>query len=229
VDRDAYLAHVDGIVFGEDPRQGYFRGDTFVHPGLRFQLRLPSGWKAQNGARALVAASPQEDAAFQLVSAGRLSPEEAARKFFSQEGIRPAQAEGLARGQPSARAFEATTEQGTIRGLVTFVSHQGQTFALLGLAPAERFAAHEATLRQTLESFGPLSDPAAAAVTPARVELVKLPRDMTLERFASEYPSSVPLEVVAIVNEAQPADTLRAGATVKRIVGGPGGAAAARR
>lgn len=229
VDRDAYLAHVDGIVFGEDPRQGYFRGDTFVHPGLRFQLRLPSGWKAQNGARALVAASPQEDAAFQLVSAGRLSPDEAARKFFSQEGIRPAQAEALAGGQPSARAFEATTEQGTIRGLVTFVSHQGQTFALLGLAPAERFAAHEATLRQTLGSFGPLADPAAAAVTPARVELVKVPRDMTLERFASEYPSSVPLEVVAIVNEAQPADTLRAGATVKRIVGGPGGAAAARR
>ena len=152
------------------------------------------------------------------------------KEVKSGKGLRAAQGDASARpGQPSARAFEATTEQGTIRGLASFVSHQGQTFALLGLAPAERFAANEAALRQTLGSFGPLADPAAAAVSPARVELVKVPRDMTLERFAAEYPSSVTLEVLAIVNEAQPADTLRAGATVKRIVGGPDGAAAARR
>ena len=124
VDRDAYLARVDGIVFGEDPRQGYFRGDTFVHPELHFQLRLPSGWKANNGAAALVASSPEQDAVFQLASAGKLSPDEAARKFFSQEGVRAAAGEG------STRGFEAQTEQGVVRGVVSFVSHQGRTLAL---------------------------------------------------------------------------------------------------
>ncbi len=224
VDRDAYLARVDGLVFGEDPRQGYFRGDTFVHPELRFQLRLPSGWKANNGAAALVAVSPEQDAVFQLASAGKLSPEEAARKFFSQEGVRAA-----AGAEGGARGFEAQTEQGVVRGVVSFVSQQGHTLALVGFAPAEKYAARDGTFRQVIQSFGPLADPAAAAVQPARLELVKVPRDMPLERFAAEFPSSVPVEVVGIVNEAGNADVLRAGTTVKRIVGGPPAAAAAQR
>ncbi len=231
VDRDEYLAQVNGITFGDDPRQGYFRGDTFLHPGLRFQLKLPSGWKAHNGASALVAASPQQDAVFQLAGAGKLSPQDAARKFFSQEGVRPAGVEaGGGAGLPAtASYFEAKTEQGVVRGIVSFVAHQGQTFALVGFTPAERLPSYDATFRQVLGSFAPLNDPAAAAVQPARLELVKLPRDMTLERFAAEFPSSVPVEVLAIVNEAKPGDTLRAGTTVKRIVGGPPAAAAARR
>lgn len=228
VEREAYLARVDGMVFGEDPRQGYFRGDTFVHPELKFQLQLPAGWKASNGAAALVAASPEQDAAFQLASAGKLSPEQAMQKFLSQEGVRAGEGGGVS-GLPAARYFEAQTQQGVVRGIVSFVSHQGRTFALIGFSPAERLASREATFRQVIQSFGPLADPAAAAVEPARVELVKLPRDMTLEGFASEFRSSVPVEVLAIVNEAKPGDTLRAGTTVKRIVGGPPAAAAARR
>jgi predicted Zn-dependent protease len=230
VDRDTYLAHVNGIVFGDDPRQGYFRGDTFVHPELRFQLRLPSGWKARNGATALVAASPKQDAVFQLAAAGKLSPEEATRKFFSQEGVRSAGTQvGRVSGLAAAASyFEAQTEQGVVRGIVSFISHQGRTFALVGFTPAERLPAYDTTFREVLASFAPLADPAAAAVQPARVELVKVPRDMTLERFAAEFPSSVPVEVLAIVNEAKSADTLRAGTTVKRIVGGPPPAAAQR-
>ncbi len=229
VEREAYLARVDGIVFGEDPRQGYFRGDTFVHPQLRFQLQLPHGWKASNGAAALVATSPEQDAAVQLGSAGKLSPAEAMQKFLSQEGVRAGADGGGVSGLPAARYFEAQTQQGVVRGIVSFVSHQGRTFGLIGFSPAERLASREATFRQVIGSFSPLADPAASAVDPARVELVKVPRDMTLEQFASEFRSSVPVEVLGIVNEARPGDTLRAGTTVKRIVGGPPAAAAARR
>jgi predicted Zn-dependent protease len=104
---------------------------------------------------------------------------------------------------------------------VGFVSHRGHTFAIVGFAPTEKFAAHDATFRQVLASFGPLTDPAAKAVQPARVELVKVPREMTLEAFQAEFPSSAPLDVVATVNGVDPKGSLRAGQTAKRIVGGP--------
>src|SRR5688500_990233 len=41
VGRSEYLRQIDGITFGEDPRQGFFQGGTFYHPDMRFQLQFP--------------------------------------------------------------------------------------------------------------------------------------------------------------------------------------------
>ncbi len=87
VERDKYLQMIDGIVFGEDPRQGYFKGDTFYHPQLRFQWKMPAGWAHQNTSQVVAAASPKQDAILQLQSAGKMSPEEAAQKVFAQQGV----------------------------------------------------------------------------------------------------------------------------------------------
>jgi len=50
VNTDNYLRLVDGIVYGEDPRQGYVEGTTFYHPELKFQFTYPDGgefWNCQ--------------------------------------------------------------------------------------------------------------------------------------------------------------------------------------
>jgi predicted Zn-dependent protease len=230
VGRERYLPNVNGIVFGEDPRQGFFEGSTFVHPAMQFQLTLPSGWKAQNTPAALVAVSPKQDGAIQLALAGKLSPEEAARKFFGQQGIR---AGGLEKGavhglEAVAGSFEATTEQGPLRGLASFIAHGGSTFMIVGFAPAKAFDGNAAAFRAAVQSFGPLQDRAAEKVQPAKVELVKVPRDMTLEQFAQAFPSSAPVEVLGIVNGVEKGGTLHGGDTVKRIVGGVPGSAASQ-
>src|SRR5690349_13799399 len=41
--REGYLQHVQGMIYGEDPRQGYFEGTQFYHPQMRFQLTFPTG------------------------------------------------------------------------------------------------------------------------------------------------------------------------------------------
>src|SRR5204863_9197522 len=38
VNRDPYLRQLDGLVFGNNPREGYFKGTRFFHPELRFRL-----------------------------------------------------------------------------------------------------------------------------------------------------------------------------------------------
>src|SRR6185369_3240615 len=55
INHDALLRVIDGIVFGANPRQGYFEGTRFLHPDLRFRYDFPSGWKTQNQADAVVA------------------------------------------------------------------------------------------------------------------------------------------------------------------------------
>ena len=226
--RDEYLAHLDGMKFGEDPRQGFFQGNAFLHPDLQFKIDFPTGWQKANTAGAVVAQSPKKDAVIQLALAGKASPEEASRKFFAQKGVKPA---SLAAGgqPPNARFFEAQTDQGQIGGLVTFFAHRGATFGILAYSAAENLRAYSPTFQTAAASFGPLTDPEALAVQPAHIELVKVPRDMTLSEFNGEFPSTVPVETVALVNGVEKDGRLQAGRTAKRIVGGvkPKGEAAA--
>jgi len=218
--REEYLARIDGMKFGEDPRQGFFQGNAFLHPDLKFRIDFPAGWQKANTPGAVVALSPKKDAALQLSAAGKMSPEEAAKKFFSQQGVRPASFAAGGGLPAGARYFEAQTEQGSLGGVVAFLPHAGETLAVVGYTSKANLAAYDPAFKATLASFGPLTDPAALAVQPARIELVKVPRDMTIAEFMAEHPSTAPVEVVATVNGLPKDGRLQAGQTAKRIVGG---------
>jgi predicted Zn-dependent protease len=220
VEREAYLAHVEGMTFGDDPRQGFFLGDAFLHPALRFRIDLPSGWEKANAPGAVVALAPEKDAALQLAAAGKLSPEEAARAFFAQDGVKPAGLAGAGAPPRHARYFEAQTGQGPVGGLVAFLPAGGETVMVLGLTGASGVAARDAAFRAALASFRPLTDPAALGVRPSRIGLVKVPRDMSVAEFAAAFPSTAPLGTVATVNGVARDGRLPAGRTAKRIVGG---------
>jgi predicted Zn-dependent protease len=220
--REEFLAHLNGMVFGEDPRQGFFQGNAFLHPGLRFRMEFPQGWKTANTAAAVMGVPEKQDAAIQLTVAGKVSPEEASKKFFAQQGVKAASLQGGAVGGLPANAswFEAATEQGAVRGLVSFVAHGGTTFQLVGYTGAQQLEGYAGAFQKSFASFGPLTDPAALAVQPAKVELVKVPRDMTVAEFNAQFPSTAPLSVVALVNGVAEDGRLAAGSTAKRIVGG---------
>jgi predicted Zn-dependent protease len=139
------------------------------------------------------------------------------QKFLAQQGL---QTDTAPPGYPANTAlFQAQTQQGAIRGVTTFFTHGGTTLQLLGYTPAERFTAYDDAFRATFTSFAELTDPAALAVQPARIELVKLSAPMTVKDFHARYPSTIPLEEVALINGVEAGDTLPAG-TVKRVTGG---------
>src|SRR3954449_9825900 len=223
VNRDQYLQHVQGMVYGEDPRQGYFEGTHFYHPQMRFQLTFPSGWQVQNTAAAVAAMSPNQDAIIQLALAGKGSPEQAAQQFLSQQGVQAGQSStNNVNGLPAASSyFQAQTEQGVIQGIVSFISYGGETFGLMGYTASGKLGSYDQQIQSAIRSFSELRDQSKIDVQPAKVELVKLDRQMSLEQFNSQNPSSIPLAELAIINEvADPATPLQAGRTVKRVTGG---------
>jgi predicted Zn-dependent protease len=58
IDRDGYLAKIDGVQFGENPEDGIVRGNEFLHPSLRFAVKFPVGWDIPNGYEQVVARVP---------------------------------------------------------------------------------------------------------------------------------------------------------------------------
>lgn len=219
-ERDSYLQRIDGIVFGEDPRNGYFRDAAFFHPTLKFRVDFPSGWKTMNQASQVVGVSAQQDAVMVLSLAGRTTPAQALTTFLSQQGVSGQRSGTNAlNGLPAALgAFSAQTEQGAVAGYVAFVELDGTTYRLLSYAPAQVAQGYAQAMQRAIGSFQRLTDPQALNVKPARVRIVRLQSAMTLTQFNSTYPSAVPIGNLAIINGVDAGVTLPAGTLVKRVV-----------
>jgi predicted Zn-dependent protease len=221
-DRADYVRRLDGMEFGEDPREGFFEQNVFYHPEMRFQFTFPPGWKTSNQKQAVGATSPNGDAVVVITLTRRESPEIASREFFSQGGVQQGSAwRGDINGLPAvAHSFAAQTQQGILRGLAAFVSHQGKVFQILGYTPSSRWPRYENIMSEALNSFERLTDRRYLDVEPKKLSIVNLSRAMTLREFADRYPSTVPLETLAIINETSVDGLLEAGRPAKRVVGG---------
>jgi predicted Zn-dependent protease len=219
VGESEYLNQIKGIVYGENPREGFFRSGEFLHPDLRFRLRMPSDWKTQNTKQAVLAVSPQQDAVIQLQLA-QGDPTAAARQFFSQQGIQQGQSSNSPiNGLPAYSSyFQAQTQQGNVAGLATFVAHGGNTYQVLAYTAAAQLRAYDNTFRGVAGSFATLTDASALNVRPNVVDIVQIPSAMTLSQFNARYPSVIPIGELAIINQVDANASMRAGTRVKRVV-----------
>jgi len=221
VETRGYLRRIDGMVFGENPREGFFEGAAFFHPDLRFQIVFPRGWRTQNQKQAVGAISPQEDAIVVLTLVPGTSAEQAADEFLRQPGIRPAGAERTRiHGLPAvSTVFEASAGDTLIAGRVAFVEYDGKVYRLLGYTPGARWRTYDRGFAEALGSFAPLTDREYLEAQPRRVKVVEVAAPTTVEELARRHDASVSTELLALINHVAPGGTLPAGQPAKVVIG----------
>jgi predicted Zn-dependent protease len=222
VNRDSYERLLDGLVFGLNPRQGYFAGSEFFHPDLRFRVSFPAGWTLTNGARAVLAVSPAQDAVVDLSQAAEPSADAAARAFLSQLGITGGTSGrvSLSGGLSGVRApFAAATDNGTLRGTVLFVEYGGAVYRLVGYAPEARWSVYQATVDRALQSFQRLTDPVALNVQPQHVDIVTVAGRTTIGALAQQRASPVSAARLALINQVDLQTPFASGRLVKWVIG----------
>jgi len=221
VERDGFLRRLDGLVFGEDPREGYFVGDSFHHPELRFRLELPRGYTKRNTRQSVSALGPEQDAAVTLTLAEGGSSAAALDAFLARDGLRHGAPRRLSLGGLAAAEaeFEATTDGGLLRGRALCVEHEQRVYRLLGYAVAARWDTRAPALDAALRSFRPERERRYLDVEPARLAIVTLERPTSLAEFGRRFASDVALTELARLNGVSEAGMLPAG-LAKRVVGG---------
>ena len=220
VERDGFLRRIDGMVFGEDPRQGYFQANSFIHPVLKFRFDFPTGWKTQNSAEQVVGQSPQGDAQIALSTAGNAAPQQALSAFLQQQGVKAgATSTNAINGNPAAVGqFMAQNQDGsTLAGYVAFISQDGLTYQLVCITPSASIQNYDALFRNTIGSFQRVTDQRLLSVKPQRLHIVQLRSAMTLTQFNQQYPSVIPMAQLAIINAVDASHTIPAGTLVKRV------------
>lgn len=227
VARDEYIARLDGLTFGNNPREGYFLGDRFYHPDMRFQMSFPAGWQTANTRQAVQAMSPQEDALFALTLGEGSGPGPALQNFLDQEGVEGSGvSQSAVNGLPAASAdFRYSNGQESMAGRVAFLEHSGVLFQLLSYGVPDVWAGHSGSVRDALASFRPLSDANYLNVQPARIRMVTVTRATSLDGFLAGQGAQDQGEQVRILNRLEGNPTLRVGQVLKVPSGGrmPGG------
>ena len=62
--RDAFLNALDGVMYGDDPKQGVIEGRDFLHPSLGIGFTIPQGFTMQNGTKAVSISGSNAQAQF---------------------------------------------------------------------------------------------------------------------------------------------------------------------
>lgn len=221
VNQNSYLDRINGMVFGQNPRDGFFRDNRFYHPEMEFQFEFPSGWQTVNQREAVAALSSDQDAIVQITVAQGTSSDDAARQFFGQQGLQSERIEtGNVNGLHTASAqFRAETDQGVLQGKAAFVTYKGYTYQLLGYAPEAIWAKYQSIIVSSLGSFQRLTDEGILRMQPRHLKVMTLDRGASLAELATQAGSPLSLEVLAIINQTAVNAGFKAGDRVKMVVG----------
>jgi predicted Zn-dependent protease len=219
VEARAYLNQIEGIVLGNDPRQGFAEGGRFYHPELRFSMSFPQGWQMQNTPSAVQFANPNGGAGAQLTLAQQASAADAARAFGTQQGVQVTDSRSLSvQGNRAARVEGTVTSQsGALGFTATFIEHQGNVYQIVGFGTAAVYPTVVGSLRSMADSFGALTDSRYLSRQPVRLEVVTLSRPATLQSLLAgrTLPDGVTAAEFGIMNQVSLAESLPAGTMVK--------------
>jgi predicted Zn-dependent protease len=220
VARDPYFDRIDGMIFGDNPREGFFEGALFLHPDLELRLRFPDGWTTVNQRQSVYAVSPGQDAVVELRLAEEASAQAAATAFLAQEGVRATRTfrQDVHGFDTYWARFDARSRDTDLAGTVAFLEHGGNVYRLLGYGLAASWQPLAAVAETSIGSFERLTDRAVLSIQPDRLRFVQLPSSLNIEQFVARYPSTVPAETIALINQIGPGQRFAQGQRVKRVI-----------
>lgn len=220
--RDGFLAAIDGMLYGDDPRQGVIDGRDFRHPDLRIAFTAPPGYSLSNSPQAVSITGQGGQAQFSAIAyRGDLS-DYVGRVFgsLSQDSRAPAAAVQRTRVNGLEAAY-ATTRASTGRQTVdatvfAFATSPSTAYHFLIVTPAGQ---RVGPFTPMIDSFRALSASEAAQIR-ARVISVRTVRPGdTPQRLAQDMAySDLKLERFQVLNGLSSGATLRPGDKVKLVV-----------
>ena len=226
--REVFLRNINGMRYGDDPKQGIVDGNVFRHPTLRLSFSVPRGFNMQNGSQKISISGTGGQAEFRGDSyRGDLNKyvlnafQKIGQKSQGQQsgqGLRPGQVQYTRiNGLPVAYST-AQTKQGNKWVDVTVFAYEfskKSAYHFVTLAPSgqgQMFNSMYGSVRR-------LSTKEANAIKFRKIRVATVgPRD-TIRTLASKMAyDDLKLERFLALNRLRSNDQLRSGQKVKLVV-----------
>ncbi len=197
VERNGYLNRLNGLVYGNNPRQGYVQGNTFYHPDMSFYFNIPSGWKVNN-TPLQVTMGPADGKAVILLKAESTaeSLDSYTKKMINKLSNPQILQEGYgyingmnAYHSLAAMAADTSGEEGqTAQELnvqVSCIRKEGIIFTFFSAASQSDYPTYQYTINNTISSFNRLTSPGFLNQRPTRVSIRRSRQNQSLGNFLS--------------------------------------------
>ncbi|MEQ8734156.1 MAG: M48 family metalloprotease [Rhodospirillaceae bacterium] len=222
--RDVYLNAINGMVFADDPDQGYVRGQDFLHAGMRFGFRVPDGFLLRNGTSQVTAQN--KNGATIVFDAAKAERSRSLSEYIQSEwteglnlaDVQTIDVNGLTAATGRARI---NTQQGSADLRVVAYQWEGsQLFRLMFLTPVQDARAYENGIRQTIYSFRRLSDAEASDLKPLRLLTVEARQGDSVSALAQTLPyGSLNEDWFRMLNDLSSGQPLPVGRSIKVVTG----------
>jgi len=216
VDRDSFLAGIDGLLYGDTPDEGYVRGNTFQHPKLGISFSVPDGFMIDNSAAAVTATGPGDMAVrFDGVSIdkNRSLPDYIRSGWVA--GLDDASVQ-----ETSIDGNEAAIAKARADGWqfdIVVIRANGQVYRLLTAAPIASTSL-DAVARAVSGSFHVLSAAEKAALKPLHIRVVTVQPGQTVGSLSAMMTGvDRKLDLFLVLNAMSPGASVSAGDKVKIV------------
>ncbi|WP_181308937.1 M48 family metalloprotease [Rufibacter sp. XAAS-G3-1] len=227
--RDSYLRMIEGLIYGEDPRQGFVENSTFYHPDLKFQFPVPANWNLQNSPQQVQMAPADGKALLFLRLAQGTSLEAAAQQMLQANQLQAVESKQvtvnglpalavIAQQAPQQQQQQVPQQQqaAPIQALSYFIQYGGMIYNITGIAVATDFNTYFPAFSVTAQNFRPLTDQEKINRQPEviRIKTVKTPGTLSQVLQSYKVPSKR-FEELAILNGMLLTDRIAANTLIK--------------
>ena len=230
VNRNEYLEHINGVVVGDNPKDGIVRGNVFVHPMIRMELTFPEGWDVMNSAEQVMAREPGTNHYMVLSEAQR--PAGNSRASLGDVAIQAMRKSGYKSLEGHAERVNGLEAYiGTYRGeakgvgVVTMkaahIALGREVYVVAGFAPEKEFTLVDHELTPAINSFRELTTTEAARVRPNKLDFYTVRQGDSWQSIAARQGKGiVNAATLAIMNDHQVSEQPEAGMRVKIVIEG---------
>lgn len=220
VNRNNYLKRIEGMVYGEDPRQGFVENSIFYHPVLKLQFPIPQNWSYMNSPQTFQMAPKDGKAMMMLSFAAGTNLEEAAGGVMKRYNLQPVQSQQVSVNGLNALAVVADQkqEQGVLRTLSYIIQYNNNFYHMLGVSRDTDFNTYASFFSNTMQNFSVLTDPSKLNKKPDRVRVKTVNQQTTLQQALRSL--GVPdkrMEEMAVLNGMKLNDRITPGTLIKVI------------
>jgi predicted Zn-dependent protease len=216
-DRNEYLANLDGVIYGEDPSEGFARGRLFQHPKLGFTFIAPPGFSLDNTTQAVLGLKEGGGEALRLdvvsVPAEQSLPDYL--KSGWMDNVDASSVEELTINGFAAATASANGEAWSFR---LYAVRFGSDVYRFIFAAKNKTAAADRSFRESVGTFRRMSLQESGQVHPLRLKIVAVGAQDTMETLARHMATDRPLERFRVINGLGANDRVKPGDKVKIVV-----------
>jgi len=186
VKKEPYLSQVEGMIYGENPRQGFTENNVFYHPEMAFKFAIPNGWAVENTPKQVVVGEKESKAAL-ILQAESSSQDldtymQIKAKEFGQAELLRQSSETVNRFQSRHAYFRVPQEQSEPLALrLSCIRKGGMIYSFLALSAYGNFNSYRDAFENSIGSFQELNDPNYLNRRPSRMTMVRADGSQTLQ------------------------------------------------